>query len=287
MFGVGTSPIYLGLLSPYQGNHGKVVLLCSEAVNSGYEHLGMDFVRFKGIFRSEVLPDASASQASSRKMASKYVTSKSASSGRGNLPTNGPPDRIPVNKSGERIDFFIRPPTREEWEAYESRSQAKKLCNEFHMKNCCTDAGCEFDHTALDAAALHCLKFILKSYPCVDGRECRRLDRPNGHVCQNCKGKYDDRTTCRMPKAVQRIDWKVTNWVKPRDESGNEDTGTSLARLKGNGSLPIPSETAFESAFPKEPSRTPAIRQGRPPSELSISIMNQPEEIRDLIDFSP
>lgn len=142
---------------------------------------------------------------------------------------------IPINKYGDRLDFYLPRPTQEEYTAYTAlgKEPGRKPCNDYQLKGHCWNlaAGqdCEYDHNPLSADLFHVLKVIVQGYPCPKQGACRKSDCFNGHVCQRpgcrgqppCKFKHDYR--------AHNLDPKVAEWVTAIDiEEREPDDSASV-----------------------------------------------------------
>ncbi|KAL1637779.1 hypothetical protein SLS56_000334 [Neofusicoccum ribis] len=142
---------------------------------------------------------------------------------------------IPVNKYGDRLDFYLSRPTAEEYAAYNAMTKepGKKPCNDYQLKGHCSSlaAGldCEYDHNPLSTELFHVLKVIVQAYPCPQKGDCRKSDCPNGHVCQRpgCRGQVP----CRFKNdyRAHNLDPKVHEWVPAIDiEERESDDSASV-----------------------------------------------------------
>lgn len=120
---------------------------------------------------------------------------------------------LPVNRDNERLDAYLAPPTTEQWERFNQRTQEKKLCNRYHLLRCCPDMEkCQYDHRPIDSDVLHALRYVARNIPCVKQGACRSRSCVNGHICQKdgCWGgvgcRFKPRTHFIDPVAVQWLD---------------------------------------------------------------------------------
>ncbi|KAH7044676.1 hypothetical protein B0J12DRAFT_557363, partial [Macrophomina phaseolina] len=125
---------------------------------------------------------------------------------------------IPVNKYGDRLDFYLPRPTAEEYAIYNAmvKEPGKKPCNDYQLKGHCPSLAvgidCEYDHNPLSPELFHVLKVIVQGYPCQDHGACRKSDCFNGHVCQRpgCRGQFP----CKFKNdyRAHNLDPKVAEW---------------------------------------------------------------------------
>lgn len=130
---------------------------------------------------------------------------------------------IPVNKYGDRLDFYLPRPTAEEYAIYNAmvKEPGKKPCNDYQLKGHCPSLAvgidCEYDHNPLSPELFHVLKVIVQGYPCQDHGACRKSDCFNGHVCQRpgCRGQFP----CKFKNdyRAHNLDPKVAEWVPAID----------------------------------------------------------------------
>lgn len=133
------------------------------------------------------------------------------------LPTSVVPGFIPLNKDGQRIDAFIRPPTQDEWATYQARFRRQKPCNSHHLQGVCTQFNCPYDHSELEPETRHCLEYVLKCNPCTKKGGCRVSDCFYGHVCQkdDCVGQMKG---CRLKFEQHNVDPKLASMVPAEDD---------------------------------------------------------------------
>ncbi|KAF2141907.1 uncharacterized protein K452DRAFT_35282 [Aplosporella prunicola CBS 121167] len=128
---------------------------------------------------------------------------------------------IPLNKYGDRLDYYLPRPKAEEYAEYNSmvKEPGRKPCNDYQLKGHCNalTAGreCEFNHDPLPTELFHVLKVIVQGYPCSKRATCRRADCYNGHVCQRpgCRGGKP----CKFCFQAHNLDPKVAEWVPAID----------------------------------------------------------------------
>ncbi|OJD30736.1 zinc finger ccch-type protein [Diplodia corticola] len=144
---------------------------------------------------------------------------------------------IPVNKYGDRLDFYLPRPTAEEYSAYNAMAKepGRKPCNSYQLRGHCPSlaAGmdCEFDHNPLSSDLFHVLKVIVQGYPCPKQGACRKSDCYNGHVCQRpgCRGMYP----CKFKGdyRAHNLDPKVAEWVPAVDIAEREADDASSVTM--------------------------------------------------------
>ncbi|CAO2656000.1 Nn.00g048030.m01.CDS01 [Neocucurbitaria sp. VM-36] len=150
-----------------------------------------------------------------------------------NLPTSTISGFIPLNKDGQRLDTYTRPPTQEEWRIYNTRFHKQKPCNSFHLQRICTSFGCPFDHNELEPESRHVLEYVLKCSPCPRRSDCRVSDCFYGHICHkdDCTGQMKG---CRMKTDLHNVDPKVASMVPAEDDP---EHGEPLDMPDGNNFL--------------------------------------------------
>ncbi|KAL0259320.1 hypothetical protein SLS55_005056 [Diplodia seriata] len=167
-------------------------------------------------------------------------------------PTPETEGNIPINKYGDRLDFYLPRPTAEEYAAYHStiKEPGRKPCNEYQLRGHCpsfaSGRDCEYDHNPLSSELFHVLKVIVQGYPCPKQGECRKSDCYNGHVCQRpgcrggppCKFKNDYR--------AHNLDPKVAEWVSAIDiaEREADDAASVTMGDEVSEAVPRPASTA-------------------------------------------
>ncbi|KAF1912690.1 hypothetical protein BDU57DRAFT_374837 [Ampelomyces quisqualis] len=170
------------------------------------------------------------------------------------LPTSTDPGYISLNKHSQRLDNYIRPPTKEEWSVYWSRFHQRKPCNSFHLKRVCTTFACPYDHQDLEPESRHVLEYVLKCSPCPKKSECRSADCFYGHICQmdGCQGLNKG---CKIKTDLHSVDPIVASVVLADDaEQLVHDEGTVGRVLEGgfqagNEGVPMPDEGPDEDGF--------------------------------------
>ena len=81
---------------------------------------------------------------------------------------------IPLNQEGSRLDFYLKPPTAEQWSAYTHRAKIHKLCNDYQLSGQCSSGDqCHYDHSNLEPDLKHVLRLIVHDYPCGRKGACR------------------------------------------------------------------------------------------------------------------
>ncbi|KAF1956889.1 hypothetical protein CC80DRAFT_592916 [Byssothecium circinans] len=243
-FAACCSPAHLQLLQSYTNRKGLVTLVQGEVTDQAMLKLGFKRVMFSQVFRS---PNASSEGTGAGAKAcwdfqiGKCTRKNCKFTHEGDtenakllkeldsnihlektiqLPIMGNPGRIPVNANNERLDLYMRPPTKAQWYKYESRYKSKKLCNDFYLRHACAKNPCDFDHSPLEPDVYDCLKYVVKERPCKKKDECRVLGCLWSHVCQrvSCDGKG-----CKLPHSMHKMDQKVAEWVKPDAEQDEEE----------------------------------------------------------------
>lgn len=143
------------------------------------------------------------------------------------LPQESMPGFIPLNRSLQRLDVYVRPPTASEWKAYNTRYQRQKICNAFHVQGNCTTFACAFDHSDLEPEAKHVLLYIVKRNPCSKKGDCRKENCDHGHLCQKdgCTGPNGGKgaKACRFRAALHypAEQCQLSTWVPA--QTGQEE----------------------------------------------------------------
>lgn len=120
---------------------------------------------------------------------------------------------IAVNSAQERIDNYCPMPSPEAWDAYSRRSRRAKVCNNYHLGGECGNLSCEYDHSPVDNACMHVVRYIMKQHCCPSGAKCRSLKCYLGHHCQ--KDGCKNTKPCKFSRHAHTLDLKVSQWVTP------------------------------------------------------------------------
>lgn len=128
------------------------------------------------------------------------------------------PDQVPVNKYGQRLDYYIKLPEYSVRQAYHERYPNHiKPCKWHHLiKYCHVGAECSYDHSELKPEFVQILRNAVRKIPCKLGSKCRRPECIFGHICQNKKCAEEKVKTCPLRK-FHRVDPSVTCWLTVDD----------------------------------------------------------------------
>ncbi|KAF2084907.1 C-x8-C-x5-C-x3-H type zinc finger protein [Saccharata proteae CBS 121410] len=227
---------YLSLVTPYRGKSDQVTLLRAADFDKKFENLDLGIEDFSPLFKSSTshsthisqpsraLPSSPAASSTTSALPSKEICSASMACPRETPDKKG---KIPINKNGERLDFYIPEPSKSDFAAYNARASEKKLCNKYYLEGTCADPECAYDHSPISPELLKVLKVIVMNYPCSKGSACRSRSCIKGHVCQkeSCNGQKH----CKLGYRLHGIDKRVVEWVEPIEAntsgmmSGSED----------------------------------------------------------------
>ncbi|KAF1356314.1 hypothetical protein BDV97DRAFT_4773 [Delphinella strobiligena] len=130
---------------------------------------------------------------------------------------------IPLNQDGNRLDFYLKPPTAEQWNAYTQRAKIHKMCNDYQLTGHCNNGlQCHYDHSPLEPHLKHVLKLIVHDYPCGRRGACRVKGCNLGHICyrEGCHGS-NGKGGCRLNRSMHGIDPNVADWVPAVQPSAN------------------------------------------------------------------
>jgi hypothetical protein len=151
------------------------------------------------------------------------------------LPISSTSGMIPVNAQNERLDVYMNPPTTSQWNSFNQRMSAKKLCTQFYLRpsHACTRGACTFDHTPINSDTLYCLQYVLRSCPCVNQGKCRLPGCYNGHVCQNISCAEGKVAKCGMAHTMHSMDCNVAKWVCPDDVTTVDGDTPAVVQVEG------------------------------------------------------
>jgi hypothetical protein len=126
-------------------------------------------------------------------------------------------DHVPVNKHGERLDYYLKRPSASDRQAYHERFSGQgdnKPCRWFYLADACKNGdNCPYDHSEISPNILGVMRYLVKRVPCIKGNECRRLDCIFGHVCANLRCITDDSDSCTLRK-FHGVDPVFASWVR-------------------------------------------------------------------------
>lgn len=67
------------------------------------------------------------------------------------------PDKVPVNRFGQRIDYRVKVPTQRDEDRFHERIMEQKLCNAYYLGDYCYNGNrCQYDHSPIDEVQLPC-----------------------------------------------------------------------------------------------------------------------------------
>ncbi|KAF2830525.1 hypothetical protein CC86DRAFT_402560 [Ophiobolus disseminans] len=157
---------------------------------------------------------------------------------------------IPVNKDGQRLDYYMETPPTAVCREYKSKvMDSEQPCKWHHLTNGCRYRNnCKYDHSELSREGLWRLRYVVKKEPCTYGPRCRRENCIFGHICLSVRCLTEDVTTCPL-RNFHEVDPALETWVKvdvrddhpeslsAGDENGHEPMETS-SKLHLPGVLP-------------------------------------------------
>ncbi|KAI7236673.1 hypothetical protein KC330_g3599 [Hortaea werneckii] len=168
-----------------------------------------------------------------------------------------PAGKVPVNKTGDRLDIYIEHPSPYDLDQFKHRTSKQKLCNDHHLAGVCPRGGgggggdgtCPFDHAPISDGVYNALKQVAYGVPCPKKSGCRRPGCLKGHCCQrtDCRhrgGKF----ACKIPRGLHSVDMNLAGFVDAEglvEMGGNASGGVrvdgvngEIASLEGT-SLPV------------------------------------------------
>ncbi|KAI6810250.1 hypothetical protein KC340_g17818 [Hortaea werneckii] len=128
-----------------------------------------------------------------------------------------PTGKVPVNKTGDRLDIYIEPPSPYDLDQFKHRTSKQKLCNDHHLAGVCPRSSgggdtCPFDHSPISDGVYNALKQVAYGVPCPKKSACRRPGCLKGHCCLDGPG-YDSWAPPSPPAQAQR---DASGWDDPR-----------------------------------------------------------------------
>ncbi|SMR62155.1 unnamed protein product [Zymoseptoria tritici ST99CH_1E4] len=141
-----------------------------------------------------------------------------------------PPNKIPVNKSLQRLDPYVPIPSKTALSEFNSRTANRKMCNKYHLQDDCNNDMCQYDHSPISEDIRGCLKQAARSLLCPKRGTCRSSRCIQGHVCQrpDCKyrgGKY----YCKLGSPAHGVDLQLAEFLPASNvakHTPDEDEGT-------------------------------------------------------------
>ncbi|KAF1986582.1 hypothetical protein K402DRAFT_454224 [Aulographum hederae CBS 113979] len=145
--------------------------------------------------------------------------------------------RIPVNRSGHRLDTYLDPPSRTQERRFTDRTYQQKLCNAYHLENTCDANPCKYDHTDIDDDLRYVLRYMHQKFPCPRGGACRVRNCLKGHICT--KPRCDRlRTHCmfKLSMHMDSIEPNVDAWEDAEEVArASNDWADSWGESKNGG----------------------------------------------------
>ncbi|KAA8623303.1 CCCH zinc finger DNA binding protein [Pyrenophora tritici-repentis] len=136
-------------------------------------------------------------------------------------PIPRPPNSIPINTDGNRVDHYMDPPTNFQWSIYQARISKDKLCTPFYLGARCENRlTCTYDHKPITPTMKYCHRYAMRKAPCQKGGTCRTGGCVMGHTCRDIACKNGRVRRCRMPPQMHDIDLEVAKLVKPGEYNG-------------------------------------------------------------------
>ena len=139
--------------------------------------------------------------------------------GRLPIPKDAVAGHIPVNKNGERVDFFMQKPSKREFDNFCKDYEPGKPwpCRWYHLAGKCSwEESCRYAHTALSSKEREIVRYHAKQTACRGGSKCRQLHCPYGHICQRWYCLRANPPSCPL-KRFHLVDPKVAKWVPASD----------------------------------------------------------------------
>ncbi|KAF3760326.1 hypothetical protein M406DRAFT_53057 [Cryphonectria parasitica EP155] len=126
-----------------------------------------------------------------------------------------PPGHVAVNKNGQRLDYYLSPPTPDAENRLRARSATTRLCNAMHLKGSCSTPGCEYDHSQVEEDLKPALEWLARSLPCAKRGDCRNAACLSGHVClkPDCKHYGSGKAYCKIGFLTHLTDLAVDRYV--------------------------------------------------------------------------
>ncbi|KAI6903895.1 hypothetical protein KC318_g7840 [Hortaea werneckii] len=158
-----------------------------------------------------------------------------------------PTGKVPVNKTGDRLDIYIEPPSPYDLDQFKHRTSQQKLCNDHHLAGVCPRSSggdtCPFDHSPISDGVYNALKQVAYGVPCPKKSACRRPGCLKGHCCQrtDCRhrgGKFP----CKIPRGLHSVDMNLAGFVDAEgvaagsEEDGGKKGQLGLGEVGGNAS---------------------------------------------------
>lgn len=134
-------------------------------------------------------------------------------------PTSPPPnpDKIPVNRLGQRIDGPLKQAPQRDEERYQERVKMQKLCNNYFLGGYCFSGDrCIYDHAPIDDGIKLVLQGKARHQSCRDGGACRKKACYMGHRCPFYPDCYTSSTGKRCAfksKELCGIDTSIFGYV--------------------------------------------------------------------------
>lgn len=125
---------------------------------------------------------------------------------------------IPINKFGERLDFFCPRPTENSFEEYRHRTEQQKVCNSYHLSGKCSKKDCQYGHGSVSESVIEVLRYMMIQYPCSRLGACRSISCFFGHLCQKPGCNAVGKRQCRFIQHAHTLDLQVMKWVAPDEE---------------------------------------------------------------------
>ncbi|OSS53599.1 hypothetical protein B5807_01059 [Epicoccum nigrum] len=126
---------------------------------------------------------------------------------------------VPVNKDGERVNFYMQKRSKGEVDNFCATCGPGNSwpCRRYHlMGKRSWEESCQFSHKALSNKELEIVRYHTKQTACYDGSKCRRLHCLYGHICQKWECSRAKPPSCSL-KRFHMVDPKVVKWVPASD----------------------------------------------------------------------
>ncbi|KAL9619171.1 MAG: hypothetical protein Q9160_006180 [Pyrenula sp. 1 TL-2023] len=135
-------------------------------------------------------------------------------------PTSPPPnpDKVPVNRFGQRIDTRLKSASQRDEDRFHDRINEQKLCNAYYLGGYCYNGDrCHYDHSAIDDGIKLVLQRTARQILCRDGGHCRKKGCYMGHQCPffpECYSSNTGRRCAFKAKELCGVDTSITGYVE-------------------------------------------------------------------------